>query len=135
MRLRRIILLAVALFALYLAGVFVRQRYGPMVVVRNQSGGVLRNVAVKVDYRGARYPLPDLKPGESRRVFVKPVGESSILLEFVDAKQLPHRELLAGYVEDGYCGKAVATVYADRVDARDETFGLVYWKSWLDFVW
>jgi hypothetical protein len=115
--------------------VVVRHLYGIMVVVDNQSGEVLRDVAVQVVAKGKRYPLPDLKPGQTRRLLVRPVGESAIDLEFTDAKNLRHTELLAGYVEDGYCGKATATVYANRVDSRDDTFGMIYWKSWLDFVW
>ena len=131
----RILLALLILFLLYVSGVVVRHLYGIMVVVDNESGEVLREVAVKVVAKGKRYPLPDLEPGQTRRVFVKPVGESAIDLEFTGSKNLRHTEMLAGYVEDGYCGKATATVYPSRVESRDDTFGIIYWKSWLDFVW
>ena len=128
--------LFVGLFLFYVLGVVVRQRYGIAVDVRNLSQHTLRNVSVKVEYRGKRYPLSDLEPGRHQRVFVQPAGESGILLEFVDWQNTRRVEVLAGYVEDGYSGTASGTVLADgRVVTYDDTFRFFYYKSWLDFVW
>jgi hypothetical protein len=128
--------LFVGLFVFYVLGVVVRQHYGIAVDVRNLSQHTLRNVSVKVEYRGKRYPLPDLQPGQHKRVFAQPAGESGINLEFVDWQNAKHVEDLAGYVEDGYSGTASGTVLADgRVVIDNDTFRHFYYKSWLDFVW
>jgi hypothetical protein len=123
------------LLLFYIAGVFARYRYGIAVVIHNQSEETLRNVSVKVDYKGRHYPLSDLRPGQSNRIFVDPAGESSIKLEFTDQGNRRRWEMLAGYVEEGHCGTATALVVSpDHVNAHDNTSRLFYWKSWLEFL-
>ena len=123
------------LVTLYVSGVIARHRLGIAVVVRNQSQSVMRNPSVKVNPRGLRYPLPDLGPGQCSRVYVEAVGESSIDLEFIGARNVMTSEMLAGYVEPGYCGSATARLMpGGYLSVQDDTFRLVYWKSWLEFL-
>jgi hypothetical protein len=131
----RSVLVVVGLFLFYVLGVIVRQQYGIGVVIRNESGETLRQVGVKVETKGKRYGLPDLAPGDRRRVFVQPVGESSIDIQFIDAGGKPHVELMVGYVESGYCGNAKATILpGGRTKLTEDIDPLFCGKSWLDFV-
>jgi len=122
---------------LYIAGIVARYIFGIAVDVRNRTSGVLRTVGIEVQKHegtGIRYPLRDLQPGQSQRVYVEPKTESSIHLKYSDSTNSRHDEILAGYVEDGYCGEATATVLpSGKVIAQDDTFRLFYWKSWLEF--
>ena len=128
-------LAVLGLVLLYVAGVIVRQQYGIGVVVRNQSGETLKQVGVKFDSRGKTYSMPDLAPNERRRVFVQPVGESSIEVEFTDASGKPHVEVVAGYVEFGYCGNAVATILSGGKSKMTEDIRVDFCRrSWLDFI-
>ncbi len=121
--------------ALYFAGVLVRARYGIEVVVRNESRETLRDVSVKVEPRGARYVFPDLADGKTRRVFVHALGESSIALEFSDERGRPHREMVTGYVEGGYCDVDTITVWpGGSAETHEDNFRLVCWRSWLEFL-
>jgi hypothetical protein len=128
-------LVAVGLFLIYVTGVTVRQRYGIGIAVRNESGETLRQVSVKVESigdRGKRYNLFDLVPSGRAHIYVTPVTESHIKLEFTDARGKVHVETVVGYAESGYCGTATATVLTeDRVDTISH---LVCRKSWLDFI-
>jgi hypothetical protein len=131
-----LLLSLIGVFLFYGTGVAVRYRYGIAVVIRNGSGERLHDVSVRVASRGKRYPLPDLSAGQSKRVYVEPVGESAIVLEFKDAKNVAHEELLAGYVENDYCGSTRARVIpGPAVKVNDDTFRIAYWKSWLEFIW
>jgi hypothetical protein len=135
LRLLRILLTIAVLLVIYAAGIVVRNGYGIGVVVRNESKETLHGVSVKVDYRGNRYPLPDLLPGQRVRIFVKAAGESSIKLESADSKNVQHAELLAGYFEDGYCGTTTAIIHSPAlVEVQDDTFGIACWKSWFEFL-
>ncbi len=128
-------LAVVGLFAFYVVGVIVRQRYGISIAIRNESGETLRQVSVKVESigdRGKRYNLPDLASGGRAHIYVSPVTESHINLEFTDARGKLHVETVVGYAESGYCGTAKATVLTgDRVDTIS---ALACRKSWLDFI-
>jgi hypothetical protein len=124
-----------AFLTLYVAGVLVRSRYGIEVFARNESRETLRDVSLKVESRGARYVLPDLANGKTRRVFVHAVGESSIVLEFSDEHGQRHREMVAGYVEDGYCGVDTITVWpGGAVETHEDNYRMVCWRSWLEFL-
>jgi hypothetical protein len=132
----RIVLGLVVLSLLYAAGVVFRQKYGICVVLRNSSGKTLRKVAVTVartDGRGGRYQLPDLVPAGREHVFVEPVTESSIDLDFVDADDKRHTSTIDGYAESGYCGTARASILP-RGDVEVAGFSPSCWKGWLDFI-
>jgi hypothetical protein len=123
------------LIAIYLAGVFARHQFGIAVDVHNRGRETIRQVSVKVEYRGKRYPVPDLAPNQSARVYVRPVGESHINVEFAFAGGGLETVRAAGYVESDYCGTASLTLLPGRqVQTRDDTFRLLYWQSWLEFL-
>jgi hypothetical protein len=123
------------LVVIYVSGVIVRHFYGIAVTITNHSRGTLRDVSVKVERRGSRKLIPELAPGANWRVYVEAVGESSINLYFKDSTGMQHNVLLAGYVESGYIGNASAEVMPDlNVKAHDDTFRIVYWKSWFEFL-
>jgi len=135
-RATRAVLIAVGISVLYLMGVLVRQRRGIAVLVRNESGETLRQVSVKIEslgQRGKNRDLPDLAAGARVRVYVQPVTESHINLEFSDARGKKHVETVVGYAESGYCGTTTTTVLADgRIESRTSVPELMCWKGWLD---
>jgi hypothetical protein len=131
----RILLTTAGLFMIYAVGQAFRLSYGTRVVVRNESKETLHNVNVRVEHRGGRYYLPDLQPGQRKRVFVKAVGESSIMLEFMDSKNIQRTAMIAGYVESDYCGTTTAIIHdPGRIEVHDDTFGVICWKSWFEFL-
>jgi hypothetical protein len=134
-RIAHLVLILIGLFLIYVIGVLVRRQQGIAVVIRNDSGEVLRQVSVKVETSGdggKRSSLYYLAPSSRVRVYVQPVTESHINLEFMDARNKVHTETVVGYVEAGYCGSAKATIFpGERVEAISE---LACWKSWFDFI-
>ena len=131
----QILLASLGLLILYVAGVGVRGKYGIRVSVRNNSRETLRNLSAKVEYKGIRYPMPDLAPGHRATVFAQPVGESHINVEFTDAKSVKHTVQVEAYVETGYCGSSTATIGENGAISADEPIpDLVCWKSWLGFL-
>jgi hypothetical protein len=134
-RTTRLVLLIVGLLLFYVMGVIVRQQYGIAIAVRNESGEELRQVSLRIESigdRGKRYDLPDLASGDRARIYVSPVTESHINLEFTDARGKLHVETPVGYAEFGYCGNVKATVLTgDRIDTIS---ALACRKSWLDFI-
>jgi len=135
-RATRLILIAGGISALYVIGVLVRQQRGIAVLIRNDSGETLRQVRVTVESlgnRGKSRDLPDLAAGASARVYVQPVTESHVNLEFSDARGKKHVETVVGYAESGYCGTATTTILAGgKTESRTSVPELVCWKGWLD---
>jgi hypothetical protein len=135
-RIVRFFWIAVALFLVYLIGIFVRWQAGALVVIHNGSGQTLSDVAVKVEHAGKRYRLGSIAPGKASRVFAEPLGESHINLEFTDAANYPHAVTVIGYVEQGepYCARGEATILpSGEVELHDLTVLGPCWRSWLDF--
>jgi hypothetical protein len=131
----RVVLVSVGLFLLYVMGLIVRRQYGIAIAVHNESGETLRQICVRVESigdRGKRYTLPDLVSGGRAHIYVSPVTESHVNVEFTDARGKLHVETMVGYAESGYCGTAKLTVLVgDKVDTNSK---LVCQKSWLDFI-
>jgi len=124
----------VGLFAFYLVGILVRQQFGIGITIHNDSDGPLQKIRVRVERQGTSYGVPDLLPGKRGHIFVKPVTESHINLEYVDSNHQPHTELLVGYVEADYCGSATITILPEGKTLSRENIDLIAcWKSWLDF--
>ena len=120
---------------LYIAGIAVRSRFGIRVVISNLSGETLRNVVVKVEERGNRYGFADLEPGDRKRIWVQPVTECHIKVEFVDAKNKPHGETIVGYAEGGYCGSATVNILpGNRVESSEHLEPFCDLQSWLGFM-
>lgn len=131
----RFVLIAVGVLLVFVLGFIVRQRYGIRVDIRNQSVETLARPRLKVECfgrQGKDYILPDLPAGAHARVYVQPLTESSISLEFADAKGIVHIETIVGYAEGGYCGTAMSTISSEKKVHSISTLGC--WKSWFDFI-
>ena len=134
-RTTRFVSIVLGLFLFYAVGVATRQRFGIGIFVDNQSGETLREVIVKVEGKGKAYRLPDLAPGDRRRVFVQPVGESRVDIHFKDASGKPRVEPVVGYVESGYCGSAEVTILPDGKATLKENIDTTFCRrSWLAFI-
>jgi hypothetical protein len=136
-RTSRFVLAGIGVCLLYLVGVVLRQQYGIGIVVSNESGETLRQVCVKVESlgdRGKRHNLGALAPGDRVHVYVQPVTESHINLEFMDARNNLHVETAVGYAEAGYCGNAKATILPGGITRISKVIAPIFCKrSWFDF--
>jgi len=65
-----------------------------------RAGETLREVKVKIEPNGKSHNLSGPAPGDRRRIFVRPVSESSIDIECKNASGKPHVELVVGYVRE-----------------------------------
>jgi len=132
----RPILIVVGVFLLYAIGVLVHQQRGIVLLFQNESGETIRQVSVRVESlgnRGKSRDLPNLAAGARVRVYVQPLTESHVNLEFLDAQGKKHFETVVGYAESGYCGTTKATILADgRTESRASVPELMCWKGWLD---
>ena len=100
----------------------VRQRYGVRVSIQNSSSELLRQVTIKLEH-GKEYPLGDIAPGKRRAIFIEPTAEDSIRLEFRDTKNFTQSEVVAGYVESGYCGDVRSQVLSGgHLRTEDDSF-------------
>ena len=135
-RATRPILIVVGILLLYVVGVLVRQQRGIAVLIRNDSGETLRQVSVTIESlgnRGKSRDLRNLAAGARVRVYVQPMTESHINLEFSDAQGKKHVETVVGYAESSYCGTTTATILVDgRTESRTTVPELICWKGWLD---
>jgi hypothetical protein len=135
-RTAKLVFITAALLALYLIGIILRQHYGILIAITNESGGPLREMTVTV--RGSERKnirvIGSLPPGKRTRLFVTAMTESDISVEFVDPTGQHHRETIVGYVEQGYCGRGTARVLLDSTVKTDERIDPVAcWGSWFDF--
>jgi|SRR5689334_18309260 len=127
-------LIIAGLLLIYISGIVVRARSGIRVVVENQSHTILLNVSLSFQ-KGPAYSLGEIAPGQKKKRFVHSRAESSIQMEFTDARGVQHSTLITGYVENDYCGDVVVRVLSDfSVRSRDESFTLLNWKSWYGFL-
>jgi hypothetical protein len=118
----RFALLIFAAALAYSAGIAVRQRYGVRVSIQNSSSELLRQVTIKLEH-GKEYPLGDIASGKRRAIFIEPTAEDSIRLEFRDTKNFTQSEVVAGYVESGYCGDVRSQVLSGgHLRTEDDSF-------------
>ena len=126
-------MLAVAVL-FYLSGIVTRQHFGVRVEVRNNSGDALRQVTVKLEH-SKEYRLGEMAVRSRKTIYVEPAGGDSIRLEVVNSSDVKHTDLIAGYVESGYCGDVSVEITRDgRVIAADHSFAPCHWKSWWAFI-
>lgn len=131
----RILLSIGALAVVYVAGVLVRGQYGIRITISNQSREVVKHAALKEQTHGPRYDLGDIEVGQRKRVFIQPKTEAHIELLFDDAAGSRHNQVVVGYVEQGYCGRAeTAVLPAGRVVSSEQIDVLFCKGSWLDFI-
>ena len=131
----RFVLISVGVLLVYAIGIFARQRCGIRIDIHNESADTLMQVGAKVAgdaNRGKKYHLRDIPASAHTSVYVQPFTESSIILEFTDARGIVHAETIVGYAEAGYCGAAIATISSEKKVESISKLGC--WKSWLDFI-
>jgi len=88
---------------------------------------------VKVESRGGSYFVGDTRARESKRIFVEPVTESHVNVQYSLSGQ-SKTETVLGYAETGYCGNVTATFRADRTWAiEDDVDNNPCWKGWFEF--
>jgi hypothetical protein len=92
------ILFAVGFLAAGVVWFYVQR--GVRVQVRNMGATTLRGVIVHV--RGNSYPLGDLQSRQSISTGVQPKGESSVEIEFTDARGKQIRQDVDTYIEAHY---------------------------------
>jgi hypothetical protein len=126
--------LVVGVFLFYVIGIFVRSSQGIRLVLHNESGAILKNATIRFENE-KQYSLGEIAPGKTRKLFVISDSKSNIRLNFADPNGLIHSEIVAGYVENGYCGDVTVQVQPDlRVKLLDESLELWNWKSWYGFL-
>jgi len=131
----QILLILGTVVLLYVLGVFVRQRFGIGITLRNETSENLRNVQIRIKSRGPTYNLADLNPGQKHHLFVTPVTESNVNTLFTDAAGRKHDEIVVGYAEQGYCGNATVIIRRGGSTQVSEHVDPVFCaRSWLDFL-
>jgi hypothetical protein len=119
---------------LYIAGVSVRSHHGIRIVIQNKSGSTLENVAVSLENK-TPYSVGTIRPDQKKNIFLLPDAATSIRLDVEDAAGVRHTKIVAGYVEDGYCGEVHTQILPDlRVESSDKSFAEWNWKSWYGFL-
>src|SRR5690242_11568687 len=130
---KKAVVSATVVLLVYFSGVITRLQYGIRVVIQNQSRESLRQVTLRLEH-GQKYSLGNLDSGKRTAVFVDPVGEDSIRLQFLDQENGQMTAVIAGYVESGYSGViSVRVDPQDRIISKDNSFGAYNWKSWWAF--
>jgi hypothetical protein len=126
--------LAVGLFLFYAGGVSVRSSHGIRVLVQNESGMSLRDANIMLEH-GGPYLLGEIAAGKKKKIFIVPGADSRIRLEFTDQIGKVHSEIVAPYVENGYCGDVTVQVLPNlMVSSHDDSFAVWNWKSWYGFL-
>jgi hypothetical protein len=104
------ILFAVGFLAAGVVWFYVQR--GVRVQVRNMGATTLRGVIVHV--RGNSYPLGDLQSQQSISTGVQPKGESSVEIEFTDARGKQITQDVDTYIEARYYFGTIAVDLNDR---------------------
>jgi hypothetical protein len=126
--------LGLSLFLLYAVGVSVRSSRGILITVQNESGRSLRDANIMLE-QGRAYLLGEIPSGKKKNIFIVPVADSRIRLEFTDQIGKVHSEIVAPYVENGYCGDVETQVAANlKISSHDLSFAVWNWKSWYGFL-
>jgi len=130
----KLAVLAISLFLFYGVGIFVRSNRGIRVIVQNESGTSLKDANVILE-NGGPYRLGDIPAGKTKKAFIVPYTDSSIRLEFAAQTGQRQSEIVAGYVENGYCGDVTVRVLPNiSVTSHDDSFAVWNWKSWYGFL-
>jgi hypothetical protein len=134
----RLLLIIFGIFLVYVLGVFMRRTYGVCLVIKNDGGETLQEVALKFEGWNYRYVLavPDLPKSHRMRLFVKPGRKSHVTLEFTDSRKVRHAQTAEDYVFGNDCGKVIFTVHAaGAVEATIPTHPEICWDSWFGFIY
>jgi hypothetical protein len=103
-------------------------------MIRNNSGSTLENIAVQLENKNP-YVVGKISSGQTVHIFLLPDSESRIQLAFADSTGALHTEIIAGYVESGYCGEINTLILPGlRIESHDQSFAEWNWKSWYGFL-
>jgi hypothetical protein len=133
----RLLLILVGILLLYVLGIFVRQRYGVSVVVRNEGAGLVQKVGMKFDGWEYHYKqaVPDLLPGQRFRLFVNPRQKSYVTMEFTGPDNARYHQISEDYVYPNECDSLIFTVDASgRAEAGTVYHHFICGDSWFGFV-
>ena len=98
---------------------------GVKAVLRNEGATLMRDVHVIVT--GRRYGIGDLRPDETRHVYVNPTSESHIKVTFLDETDTPQSLTVGCYIEPGYNGQITIDVAAGKLASVDDRIGEAYY--------
>jgi hypothetical protein len=130
----RIVLSVVGVSLFYFVGVLVRQHSGVLVVIRNESTEPVRELSVQVENKGERHHLQDLVPGDHESVFVRPIDQSPIVLDFAETGHEPRSVNVYDHSDVSGCGTSTVRILPPRNTESEEVHRAVCWNSWLDFM-
>jgi hypothetical protein len=130
---RKVLVLGAVLLVCYASGFLVRNYFGISVLVKNSTSDEVHDLKIIVEPRGETYTI-GLPSGARRRVWIKPVGESSVSLRFTDSTNLQQSKVIAGYVEGGYCGNIKVEITLREVLSADNVDVAFCTSSWEDFL-
>jgi hypothetical protein len=102
---------AVVASVLVALGSYVFLGRGVAVIVKNDSGSEMTNLQIK--YTDGRKSCPQLPPAKSFKTKVNPDGETSLVVEFVDASGKHHSAEIDVYIEHNYGGSVTITIQPD----------------------
>jgi hypothetical protein len=130
----RLLLGFAGLCLFYFLGVALRQLFGSCVDIRNASTETVRDVSVKVESGGKIYDVPNLAPGDHRRIYVRPQAKSQITSKITDGRNTPRDIMVFDGAQPGDCGVSMVTIQPAQSTVSEEFHHPVCWKSWLEFM-
>lgn len=130
----RLLLGFAGLCLFYFLGVALRQLFGSCVDIRNASTETVRDISVKVESGGKIYDVPNLAPGDHRRIYVRPHAKSQITLKITDGTNRPRDIMVFGGAQPGDCGVSMVAIQPGHSTVSEEFHHAVCWKSWLEFM-
>jgi len=132
----RVLLILVGILLFYVLGIFVRQRYGVSVVIRNDSAGLVQKVGLKFDGWEYHYQqaVHDVAPGQRVRLFVNPRRKSHVTMEFTGPDNVRYAHTAEDYVPNE-CDSLIFAVNAfGRVEGGIVYHQFICGDSWFGFV-
>lgn len=122
------------MLAIYLAGVAVRHHLGSCVDIRNTSGETIRQVSIRVEGGGKNYDLPDLAPGDHRRVYVQPEEKSGVTLTITDGRGRSRDINVYEAAVPGECAVANVEIQVGHRTETIEDHKAGCWSGWLSLM-
>jgi hypothetical protein len=130
----RVVLGVAGVIVLYLLGVVVRQHYGSCVDIQNKSTQTIRQLNVTIANGGKSEDIPDMAPGDHRRVYVQPTEASEVTVRIDDGMRKPRDITVFGHLEHGVCDTAKVQILPQHNTQTDELDRATCWGGWFDFM-
>jgi hypothetical protein len=129
----KLLVVVVGLIVFYVVGVIVRQHSGVCVTIRNESTEPVRALSAGVENQGDARNVPDLKPGDRERVFVKTPEGSRIVVGFTEDGR-SRTVTVFDHAASGDCGTSTMRLLPRRSTESVEVHRTVSWNGWFDFL-